>query len=165
MTSLNKNLKQLAVNLGDHLSTNRLRISAAESCTGGLFGKTVTDIPGCSIWFDCSLVTYSNEAKMNFLGVKKSTLTKYGAVSEEVVREMSEGVSHRASTEIGIAVSGIAGPDGGSSKKPVGTVCFGFKYLETTETFTKFFEGGREDIRILSTEFLLVQLLAYLTTD
>ena len=110
-------------------------------------------------------MTYSNEAKMNFLGVKKSSLTNHGAVSEEVVREMSEGISHRASTEIGIAVSGIAGPDGGSREKPVGTVCFGFKYFEITETFTKFFEGDRENIRILSTEFLLVQLLAYLTTD
>ena len=68
---------------------------------------------------------------------------------------MSEGISHRASTEIGIAVSGIAGPDGGSSEKPVGTVCFGFKYFETTETFTKFFEGDRENIRILSTEFFI----------
>ena len=165
MTSLNKNLKQLAVNLGEHLSTSRLRIAAAESCTGGLFAKTITDVPGCSTWFDCSLVTYSNDAKMNFLGVKKSSLTNHGAVSEEVVREMSEGISHRASTEIGIAVSGIAGPDGGSSEKPVGTVCFGFKYFETTETFTKFFEGDRENIRILSTEFLLVQLLAYLTAD
>ena len=165
MTSSNKNLKELAINLGEHLSAARLRIAAAESCTGGLFGKTITDVPGCSTWFDCSLVTYSNEAKMNFLGVKKSSLTNHGAVSEEVVREMSEGISHRASTEIGIAVSGIAGPDGGSSEKPVGTVCFGFKYLETTETFTKFFEGDRENIRILSTEFILVQLLAYLTTD
>ena len=165
MTSLNKNLKQLAINLGEHLSSARLRIAAAESCTGGLFAKTITDVPGCSTWFDCSLVTYSNEAKMNFLGVKKSSLTNHGAVSEEVVREMSEGISHRASTEIGSAVSGIAGPDGGSREKPVGTVCFGFKYFEITETFTKFFEGDRENIRILSTEFLLVQLLAYLTTD
>ena len=165
MSSPNKNLNKLVVKLGKYLSTNKIRISAAESCTGGLFGKTITDIPDCSTWFDCSLVTYSNEAKMKFLGVKKATLTNYGAVSEEVVREMAEGVSLRSSTEIGVAVSGIAGPKGGTRLKPVGTVCFGFNYPETTKTYTKFFEGNREDIRILSTEFLLIQLLVYLTTD
>ncbi|OUU75610.1 MAG: hypothetical protein CBC29_04760 [Methylococcaceae bacterium TMED69] len=165
MISSNKNLNQLATKLGKYLSDNNIRISAAESCTGGLFGKTITDIPGCSSWFDCSLVTYSNEAKMSFLGVKRATLTDHGAVSEEVVREMAEGVSHRSSTEIGVAVSGIAGPKGGTRLKPVGTVCFGFNYPETTKTFTKFFDGNREEIRTLSTEFLLVQLLVYLTTD
>ena len=161
----NKDLSKLAVKLGDSLSDHKIKISAAESCTGGLFSKTITDVPGCSSWFDCSLVTYSNEAKMNFLGVKKATLTDYGAVSEEVVREMAQGVSQRSSTEIGVAVSGIAGPKGGTRLKPVGTVCFGFNYPESTETFTKFFKGNREDIRILSTEFLLTQLLVYLTTD
>ena len=159
--ALNENAKALI----DLCRDKNVRLSTIESCTGGLLAGCLTDIAGSSDVMDRGFVTYSNEAKMNFLGVKKSSLTNHGAVSEEVVREMSEGISHRASTEIGIAVSGIAGPDGGSREKPVGTVCFGFKYFEITETFTKFFEGDRENIRILSTEFLLVQLLAYLTTD
>lgn len=163
-TSENNN-NLLADKLGKHLKKRNIRISAAESCTGGLFGKTITDIPGCSAWFDCSLVTYSNEAKITFLGVDSLTLKKFGAVSEEVVCEMAKGVSIRASTEIGVGVSGIAGPGGGNALKPVGTVCFGFSFLGNIVSCTKIFDGNRDDIRRLATEFLLSELLVYLTAD
>ena len=162
--SENKN-NLLAGKLGKHLKKKNIKIAAAESCTGGLFGKTITDIPGCSAWFDCSLVTYSNEAKITFLGVDSLTLKKFGAVSEEVACEMAKGVSIRASTEIGVGVSGIAGPGGGHALKPVGTVCFGFSFPGKIVSCTKVFDGNRDDIRRLSTEFLLSELLVYLTAD
>ena len=105
-----------------------LTIASAESCTGGLFAAALTDIPGISDSFQAGLVTYSNEAKMKELGVKKETLDKYGAVSEETAREMVEGLYESTGCDVCISVTGIAGPGGGSSEKPVGLVYIGFKY-------------------------------------
>ena len=99
-----------------------LTVSAAESCTGGLFGAALTDIPGVSAIFDRSLVTYSNRAKVEELGVNEETLEQFGAVSEETAREMAEGVRRVSGTDLGVSVTGIAGPDGGTEEKPVGTV-------------------------------------------
>ena len=110
--------------VADLLIEQGLTISAAESCTGGMFGAAMTDVPGISAVFDRSLVTYSNEAKMQELGVSADTLEKFGAVSEETAREMAEGVRQVSGTDIGVSVTGIAGPDGGTEEKPVGTVYY-----------------------------------------
>ena len=111
--------------VGNKLMSSGLTIASAESCTGGMFGAALTDIPGISAVFDRSLVTYSNQAKIDELGVKPETLEKYGAVSEEVAREMADGVRLKAGTDIGISVTGIAGPDGDTGDKHVGLVYIG----------------------------------------
>jgi len=116
--------------VGNKLMSSNVTIAAAESCTGGLFGAALTDIPGISAVFDRSLVTYSNHAKIDELGVKPETLERYGAVSEQTAREMAEGVRQKAGTDIGISVTGIAGPDGGTDEKPVGLVYIGLSLGE-----------------------------------
>ena len=118
--------------VADLLMERGLTISAAESCTGGMFGAAMTDVPGISAVFDRSLVTYSNEAKMQELGVRPETLEKYGAVSEETAREMAEGVRNVSGTDIGVSVTGIAGPDGGTEQKPVGTVYYALAMKDRT---------------------------------
>ncbi len=109
-----------------------LTISGAESCTGGMFAAAMTDVPGVSAVFDRSLVTYSNEAKMQELGVRAQTLERFGAVSEETAREMAEGVRRVSGSDIGVSVTGIAGPDGGTEEKPVGTVWYALATKERT---------------------------------
>ena len=120
--------------VADLLVKRGLTISAAESCTGGMFRAAMTDVPGTSAVFDRSLVTYSNEAKMQELGVSAETLEKFGAVSEETAREMAEGVRRVSGSDIGVSVTGIAGPDGGTEEKPVGTVWYGLAMDGRTET-------------------------------
>lgn len=110
------------------LRENGLMISAAESCTGGLFAKTITDIAGASDVFDRSIVTYSNRAKMEELGVSAETLEKYGAVSEQTAREMAEGIARVSGSDICVSVTGIAGPGGGTEEKPVGLIYIGLWY-------------------------------------
>lgn len=112
------------------LMDRNLTLSSAESCTGGMFAAAVTDIPGISSSFERGLVTYSNEAKMQELGVKSETLKKYGAVSKETAMEMVEGLSSVSGSDICISVTGIAGPGGGTEEKPVGLVYIGFKYRD-----------------------------------
>lgn len=112
--------------VGRMLIDKGISISSAESCTGGLFAAALTDVPGISAVFDRSLVTYSNVAKEQELGVKHETLEKFGAVSRETALEMAEGVMKASGSDIGISVTGIAGPDGGSEEKPVGMVYIGF---------------------------------------
>ena len=114
--------------VGNKLMSSGLTIAAAESCTGGMFGAALTDIPGISAVFDRSLVTYSNQAKIDELGVRPETLEKYGAVSEQTALEMAEGVRKKAGTDIGISVTGIAGPDGGTEEKHVGLVFIGLSF-------------------------------------
>ena len=116
--------------VGNKLMSSNVTIASAESCTGGLFGAALTDIPGISAVFDRSLVTYSNQAKIDELGVKPETLEQYGAVSEQTALEMAEGVRLKAGTDIGISVTGIAGPDGGTDEKPVGLVYIGLSLGE-----------------------------------
>ena len=123
--------EELVAVTGKLLLEKGLTIAAAESCTGGLFGGTLTQVPGISASFDRSLVTYSNEAKIQELGVKEETLRKFGAVSEETAQEMAEGARSAAGTDIGSSVTGIAGPDGGTEEKPVGTIYIGFVYGDT----------------------------------
>ncbi len=111
--------------VGRVLRANNATMAAAESCTGGLIGHRVTDVPGCSQYFLADFVTYSNEAKVRVLGVSAQTLDSFGAVSEETVREMAAGARRLSGADVAVATSGVAGPDGGTKERPVGTVCFG----------------------------------------
>lgn len=115
-------LLALGRHAGDRLMAAGLTVATAESCTGGWIAKALTDPPGSSVWFDCGIVSYSNLSKQSLLGVQGSTIEREGAVSEAVVREMVIGLLERADADVGVAVSGIAGPDGGTDDKPVGTV-------------------------------------------
>ena len=117
-------LYELAARVGQKLRAAERRVVTAESCTGGWVAKTLTDIPGSSQWFECGYVTYSNAAKMRDLAVASATLESFGAVSEQTVREMAEGALRVAGANVALAVTGIAGPDGGNPEKPVGTVWF-----------------------------------------
>ncbi len=125
--------EELAEVTAKKLLEHNVTLSSAESCTGGMFAAAMTGIPGISKVFDRSLVTYSNEAKMQELGVKEETLKKYGAVSEETAREMAEGLYRVSGSGICISVTGIAGPDGGSDEKPVGLVYIGLHYQGKTQ--------------------------------
>lgn len=116
-------LKRLARRAGELLLQRGLVLATAESCTGGWVAQAVTSVAGSSQWFDRGFVTYSNDAKREMLGVRAETLEQYGAVSEATVREMAEGALGRSHAQISVAISGIAGPTGGTPEKPVGTVC------------------------------------------
>lgn len=134
------------------------KIAAAESCTGGLLGAAITEISGSSDVFNGSAVTYSNGAKMNILGVKADTLKNFGAVSEECAREMSEGAMKIYDADFAVSITGIAGPDGGTESKPVGTVCFGLASRDITASFTKKLPGNRSEIRTRALRFALSEL-------
>ena len=141
-------LHKLAEQVGDLLRTNRLMLCTAESCTGGWIAKMITDIPGCSDWFDCGLAAYSYEAKQALLGVRPETLTEHGAVSRETVLEMVSGALITSGASVAVAVTGIAGPTGGMPGKPVGTVWIGWKRrggYARSELFH--FKGDREAVR------------------
>lgn len=130
-------------------------IATAESCTGGMIAAALTDIPGSSDVFDCGIVTYSNKAKVNLLGVLPHTLKAHGAVSEEVAREMATGALTRSGADLAISVTGIAGP-GGSEFKPEGRVCFGLATADSVRTETvEFGPLGRTGVRKAATEHAL----------
>ncbi|HEY4127168.1 MAG TPA: nicotinamide-nucleotide amidase [Gammaproteobacteria bacterium] len=141
-------LQALAADLGQRLKAKGLKLSVAESCTGGWIGKILTDVAGSSAWFERGFITYSNEAKLAMLGVRQASLDAHGAVSETVVREMAEGAADWSLAQVAVAVSGIAGPDGGSPEKPVGTVWIGWRWADGKVTSRRFlFVGDRESIR------------------
>lgn len=126
----------------------RLSIATAESCTGGWVAQVITHTAGSSAWFERGFVTYSNAAKRELLGVREATLAAHGAVSEAVAGEMATGALAHSTAAIALAITGIAGPDGGSPAKPVGTVCFGWcRTGETPQTETRHFAGDREAVR------------------
>jgi nicotinamide-nucleotide amidase len=151
LSSDDARLRELSVAVGSHLLASRRRLVTAESCTGGWIGKVLTDIAGSSAWFLGGAIVYSNEHKQRSLGVPAETLAKHGAVSEAVVHAMAEGALTRLGGDIAIAVSGIAGPDGGTHEKPVGTVCFGWSCGSdgrvATITHRQVFSGDREQVR------------------
>lgn len=124
-------------------------VTTAESCTGGLISAAITEIPGSSKWFDRGFVTYSNQSKMDLLGVKAETLDSHGAVSLQTAREMALGALQRSKANVSISVTGIAGPTGGTEEKPVGTVCIGFMRddLEKPQAKVYHFEGDRYSVR------------------
>ena len=130
------------------LKKKRLKISFAESCTGGLLAHSITTINGASKIFNLSVVTYSNDSKSSILKVPKKIINKFGAVSEEVVGEMVTGALSESRANLGIAISGIAGPGGGSPERPVGTVCIAWKLNEGVEIKKTFlFDGNRNEVR------------------
>lgn len=140
-------LEQLARHTGRLLRDRGLSMAAAESCTGGWIAKAMTDIPGSSQWFERGFVTYSNQAKMDMLGVRADTLEHFGAVSEQVVREMAAGALANSRARVAVAVSGIAGPDGGSERKPVGTVWLAWADGNGVRAERRWFPGNRQEVR------------------
>ncbi len=150
----------LATQLGQRLVERRLMVATAESCTGGLVAGAMTDIAGSSAWFERGFVTYSNHAKVEMLGVDADTLETYGAVSEEVAREMAEGALFESRAQLAVSITGIAGPGGAVPGKPVGTVCFGWAEVENAvQSETMHFEGSRAQVRALSVRHALGGLL------
>lgn len=130
------------------LKKKKFHITVAESCTGGLTSSYIVDVPGSSDVFEMGFVLYSNEAKVSRIGVREDLIEKYGVVSEDVVAEMADCASFEAGADIAIAISGIAGPDGGSKEKPVGMVCFGYHILGNLFLETqKFGNLGRNEVR------------------
>jgi nicotinamide-nucleotide amidase len=140
-------LKELAKRLGKRLKAAGEMLVTAESCTGGWVAQAVTAVAGSSDWFERGFVTYSNDAKQDLLGVKRKTLELHGAVSEETAREMAQGALARSQGTLALAVTGVAGPGGGSREKPVGMVCFAWAHKSTIESETRQFSGGRESVR------------------
>ena len=134
------------------LTEHNLTIASAESCTGGMVASELVAFAGISAYFNEGYVTYSNEAKMRLLGVKETTLAKFGAVSEQCAKEMANGVKKAANSDIGIATTGIAGPDGGTDEKPVGTVYVACAYRNKIITRQFLFEGSRMHVRFAATK-------------
>ena len=159
-----KALFALSERIGLRLKAAGARLATAESCTGGWVAKACTDVAGSSQWFECGFVTYSNRAKVRDLGVSEQTLATHGAVSEATVLEMAAGALRVASVDLAVAISGIAGPDGGTPGKPVGTVWFAVASRRGTKTVTtaeaQLFPGDRELIRRYSVERALRLVLA-----
>lgn len=146
--------------LVDKLIEKGYKISFAESCTGGLCCGTLVNVTNASKVLDMSFVTYANEAKIQLLGVKADTILSNGVVSEEVAYEMAQGVCEKSKAQVGVGITGIAGPGGGTEKKPVGMVCFGFCINGKTATYTmQFGEIGRNQVRKSSVEFVLKTLI------
>ena len=141
-------LEVLATQLGEVLLAKGWRLVTAESCTGGWVAQAVTAIAGSSNWFDRGFVSYSNEAKQDMLGVQPAALAEHGAVSEVVVREMVEGALAHSRADLALAISGIAGPTGGSTEKPVGTVWLAWAVRDGVRTARVFhFQGDRAEVR------------------
>lgn len=144
-------LALLAARLGERLLAAGRRLTTAESCTGGWIGKVLTDVPGSSRWFETGYIVYGNGAKSALLGIAPALLAEHGAVSEPVVRAMALAALQRAGADVSIAVSGIAGPDGGSAAKPVGTVWLGWATgrgeSAQVRTQRELFDGDREAVR------------------
>jgi nicotinamide-nucleotide amidase len=154
-----------AVALGEAAKKRRVRIATAESCTGGLVAAAITDVAGSSDWFDRGFVTYSNEAKREMLAVADATLAAHGAVSEAVAAEMAVGALRASEADVAVAITGVAGPGGGTPAKPVGTVCFAWASLDgPVRTETRRFEGDRAVVRQASVAVALHGLIECLRT-
>ena len=152
-------IEQLTQDLAEQLIQQQKMICCAESCTGGLIAKTFTDLAGSSEWFERGFVSYSNQAKMDMLGVSADTLQQYGAVSEATAAEMASGAIAHSLAQYAIAVTGIAGPTGGSDEKPVGTVWFGFATPPQVVCERQLFEGDRQQVRQQTLEYALQRIL------
>jgi len=153
----------LEILVGKLMTQSGLRLAVAESCTGGLIGHRITNVPGSSAYYMGGVITYSNEAKMRLLGVHQETLEQHGAVSQETVLEMARGVRQALEADIGISVSGIAGPDGGTADKPVGLVWIGFSAGSSDAAWKYNWIGDRLQIKEQAAEQALRLLVDFLT--
>ena len=151
--------------LGETLRNKQMTISVAESCTGGLIGHLLTNVPGSSDYFLGGIIVYSNESKTGLLGVSSETLEKYGAVSDPTVQEMAKCVRDRLDSDIGLSVSGIAGPEGGTTEKPVGTVHIGMAANDRVFSGKYRFQGAREEIKLNTAMMALDWVRRYLHED
>lgn len=145
--------------LADLLQTKKLYLATAESCTGGLIAGACTDLAGSSNWFERGFITYSNDAKTELLGVDPALIARRGAVSEEVAQAMARGALLHSHAQVAVAVTGIAGPSGGSRAKPVGTVWFGFAVPGQLITEKKHFAGDRAAVRAATVQHALMRLV------
>ncbi|HYT96721.1 MAG TPA: CinA family protein [Casimicrobiaceae bacterium] len=153
-------IEVLAAELGERLLAQRWRVATAESCTGGLVAGAITTIAGSSDWFDRGLVTYSNAAKRELLDVPQSVLDAHGAVSEPTAIAMAEGALQRSDAALTVAVTGVAGPGGGTPEKPVGMVCFAWARKDgATISRTHYLSGNRADVRQASVAIALRGLI------
>ena len=159
-------LENLALDVAGALAHRGLRLATAESCTGGWVAQALTAIAGSSAWFDRGFVTYSNEAKQDMLALPAETLRDYGAVSEETAGEMAVGALIHSQADVSLAITGIAGPSGGSPGKPVGTVCFAWcRYGSPPRIAREHFTGDREAVRRQAVVRALAGLLDVLADD
>jgi len=153
-------LVMLADHLGQGLKKVGLMLATAESCTGGWLGEVLTSVPGSSHWYDRGFITYTNTAKREMLAVRTETLARFGAVSEQTARAMAEGALAASHAGLTVAITGIAGPGGGSPEKPVGTVCFAWAVRkQDVRSSTHRFQGAREAVRRQAVKTALEGLL------
>lgn len=151
-TTQNSDTVSLAAEVGRWLAENNLKLVTVESCTGGGIAHAITSVPGSSDWFDRGLVTYTNQSKHDLAGVPLKLIQEYGAVSIEVAEAMAEGGLNNSQGDVCVAVTGVAGPDGGSEEKPVGTVCFAWSKKSSQgaviiDSHRLIFSGDREQVR------------------
>ena len=156
-------MDKLAAQVGGLLRSHGLMLATAESCTGGGVAQAITEVAGSSAWFERGFVTYSNQSKQQMLEVRESTIRQYGAVSEMTVREMVAGALQHSSAQVALAVSGIAGPDGGTAEKPVGTVWFAWG-LKDGETRAQRYQldGNRSEVRAQAVHIALQGVVNFL---
>jgi nicotinamide-nucleotide amidase len=157
---VNAPIPALCSQLADALLARGWLLATAESCTGGMIAAACTDLSGSSRWFERGFVTYSNEAKTELLGVDAALIAQHGAVSEVVARAMAFGAIRHSRAQVGVAVTGVAGPTGGSPDKPVGTVWFGFQVDGLLTSETRRFAGDRAAVRTATVQHALQRLLA-----
>ncbi len=153
---------QLAFELGQLLRSKALLSATAESCTGGGIASAITEVPGSSVWFDRGFVTYSNEAKCEMLQVSERTIQLFGAVSQETVIEMAKGAIQASRAKTSVAVSGIAGPDGGSKNKPIGTVWIAWGGSTDIIAQSYLFEGNRLQVRMQAIRTALAEWISFI---
>ena len=160
---MDEQLETLAAEVGATLKARELMLASAESCTGGWVGAAITSVSGSSQWYDRGFITYTDQAKQDMLGVDEATLDFYGAVSEETAREMAQGALQQSWADVSLAISGIAGPTGGTEEKPVGLVWFAWATKNGTIHSEKhLFPGDRREVRRQAVETALKGVLALL---
>ena len=160
MSATEESNRALAQQLGECLQEKGVKLATAESCSGGWIAKTITDLPGSSAWFEGAIVCYSNESKHDLLGVSAASIEEFGAVSGETVLEMTDGVFDHTGADVAVSVSGIAGPDGGSDDKPIGTVWLCWGKRDKSSYANEFhFEGDREAVRLQTVEAALLAVI------
>ncbi|SSB98941.1 nicotinamide-nucleotide amidase [Pseudomonas sp. 43mfcvi1.1] len=158
-------ITELAAELGRRLQLLNAHVTTAESCTGGGIAEAITRIPGSSAWFEAGFVTYSNRQKTQQLNVPSELFETVGAVSREVVEAMAQGAQHKSLARFAVAVSGIAGPDGGSPNKPVGTVWLAWGVGEKVVSEQQFFAGNRDEVRRQTVKAALEGLLQHAAVE